>query len=58
MAQSVDDLRCNHARKEMNENKIFLNNKGDDITSFSIDIDGAPSVDELDGFITNLIVIM
>ena len=54
VAPSVDDQRCYEVLKEFNENARLLS--GDDIIDFITDIDEAPSVDDLDGFINNLVV--
>ncbi len=53
VAPSVDDQRCYEVLKDFNQNAKLLD-KNDIIDSIT-DIDEAPSVDELDGFINNLV---
>ncbi len=56
IAPSVDDQHCYEVLKDFNEKAKSVNKDGDDIIDFITDIDEAPSVDELDGFINNLVV--
>jgi hypothetical protein len=55
VAPSVDDQRCYDVLKDFNENAKLLDEDGNDI-GFITDIDDAPSVDDLDGCINNLVV--
>ncbi len=54
VAPSVDDQRCYEVLKDFNQNAKLLDKN--DIIDFITDIDEAPSVDDLDGFINNLVV--
>ena len=54
IAPNVDDQRCYEVLKDMNEKA--LKKKGENIIEFITDIDDAPSVEELDGSINNLVV--
>jgi len=55
VAPSVDDQRCYEVLKDFNENAKSLN-EDSDVIDFITDIDEAPSVDDLDGRINNLVV--
>ncbi len=54
VAPSVDDQRCYEVLKDFNENASEI--KGESVIDFITDIDDAPSVDDLDGDINNLVV--
>ena len=53
---SADDQRCYDVIKEFNESAKEISYDGDDIVEFITDIDEAPSVDYIDGSISNLVV--
>ena len=54
IAPSVDDQRCYEVLKDFNENASEF--KGESVIEFITDIDDAPSVEDLDGDIKNLVV--
>ena len=54
IAPSVDDQRCYEVLKDFNENASEI--KGENVIEFITDIDDAPSVEDLDGEINNLVV--
>ena len=54
IAPSVDDQRCYKVLKDFNENASEI--AGDDVVEFITDIDEAPSVEDIDGSINNLVV--
>ena len=54
VAPSVDDQRCYEVLKDFNENASEI--KGENVIEFITDINDAPSVDDLDGSINNLVV--
>jgi len=54
VAPSVDDQRCYEVLKDYNDNATDI--KGENVIEFITDIEEAPSVEDLDGDINNLVV--
>jgi hypothetical protein len=54
IAPSVDDQKCYEVLKDFNENASEI--AGEDVIEFITDIDEAPSVEDLDGSINNMVV--
>ena len=54
VAPSVDDQRCYEVLKDFNENAATI--AGENVIEFITDIDEAPSIDDIDGGVNNLVV--
>ena len=54
VAPSVDDQRCYEVLKDFNENASEI--AGESIIEFITDINEAPSIDDIDGSVNNLVV--
>jgi hypothetical protein len=54
VAPSVDDQRCYEVLKDFNENASEIT--GENVIEFITDINDAPSVEDIDGSVNNLVV--